>query len=299
MNLRDYEYFDTLGELLSFTQVAQTFQVSQPTISYAIKRLENFYDCDLIVKDPSHRSVVLTKEGLILKAHTHRILDEFALVSRAIEHSKQKHMHVGFPPIIRARILSQLLKAPGAIQLIANFDLISGGSSELLTKLLSGHLDFSLIGSVTPLSHPNLSVKLLYKREFYIFASQDHPLAQATEITFEAALNYPFILLEEGFVHMKAFQNLTQKYAKKANVLLHFSDAQTIGQLIKSNIGITLMTDFVPFRDMEGLVKIPLVAEDKELFYVQYAYLKNAVLSEELEQLIVMLDRLAKEDDMF
>lgn len=299
MNLRDYEYFDALGNLLSFTQVAQAFKVSQPTISYAIKRLETYYDCDLIQKDPSHRSVALTKEGLILKAHIHRILDEFVLVARAIEHSKNKQTHVGFPPIIRARILSQLLQEKGAINFIANFDLISGGSNELLAKLLTGHLDFSLIGSVAPLSHPNLTVQLLYKREFYIFASQDNPLAQKSEISFEEALDYPFILLEKGFVHMKAFRNLTEKYQKKANVLLRFSDAQTIGQLIKSNIGITLMTDFIPFRDMEGLVKIPLVAEDKELFYVQYAYLKNAVLSDDLQKLVAMLDRLSKEDDVF
>ena len=38
MNLRDFEYFNALGELLSFTQVATQFNVSQPTISYAMKR---------------------------------------------------------------------------------------------------------------------------------------------------------------------------------------------------------------------------------------------------------------------
>ncbi|MGO2925668.1 MAG: LysR family transcriptional regulator, partial [Pseudolactococcus laudensis] len=90
---------------------------------------------------------------------------------------------------------------------------------------------------------------------------------------------------------------LNDKYDKKAQTLLHFSDVQTIGQLVKSNIGITLMTDFIPFRDMENLVKIPLVAKDKEIFYVQYAHLKTAVLNEDLQQLVVMLDKLSKVDD--
>ncbi|MGO3616833.1 MAG: LysR substrate-binding domain-containing protein, partial [Pseudolactococcus laudensis] len=178
-----------------------------------------------------------------------------------------------------------------------NLGLISGGSNELLSKLLSGRLDFSLIGSVTPLVHPNLTVQLLYQREFYIFASKDNPLSQKSEISFEEAADYPFILLEEGFVHAKAFQRLNDKYDKKAQTLLHFSDVQTIGQLVKSNIGITLMTDFIPFRDMENLVKIPLVAKDKEIFYVQYAHLKTAVLNEDLQQLVVMLDKLSKVDD--
>lgn len=297
MNLRDFEYFNALADLLSYTQVAHQFDVSQPTISYAVKRLEQHYDCDLIKKDPSHRTVQLTREGAILKAHIHHILDEFVAVERAIEHAKKKQVHVGFPPIIRARILSKLLREKEAVNFISNFDLISGGSNELLSKLLSGRLDFSLIGSVTPLVHPNLTVQLLYQREFYIFASKDNPLSQKSEISFEEAADYPFILLEEGFVHAKAFQRLNDKYDKKAQTLLHFSDVQTIGQLVKSNIGITLMTDFIPFRDMENLVKIPLVAKDKEIFYVQYAHLKTAVLNEDLQQLVVMLNKLSKVDN--
>lgn len=40
MNLRDLEYFYQLGKLKSYTGAAQYFKVSQPTISYAIKRLK-------------------------------------------------------------------------------------------------------------------------------------------------------------------------------------------------------------------------------------------------------------------
>ncbi|MFZ2811164.1 MAG: LysR family transcriptional regulator, partial [Lactococcus raffinolactis] len=40
MNLRDFEYFSFLGDMLSFTLVAKKFNVSQPSVSYAVKRLE-------------------------------------------------------------------------------------------------------------------------------------------------------------------------------------------------------------------------------------------------------------------
>lgn len=297
MNLRDFEFFNALGELLSFTQVAHQFDVSQPTISHAMKRLESYYDCDLIKKDPSHRFVVLTKEGEILKAYVRHILYEFTVLQRAIEHARQDQIYVGFPPMIRARLLPRLLIEKSAVDLISSFELISGGSKALLVKLLSGQLEFSLIGSVTPLTHPNLKVKQLYQRDFYIFVAKENPLAQKKEISFEEALEYPFILLENDFVHTKAFQNLSDKYRKKARVLFRFSDAHTIGEMVKSNVGITLMTDFLPFQDMKGLVKIPLVMDDKVSFYVQYAYLRNAVLSDKLLVFIEMLDQLAQADE--
>ncbi|MDO4205123.1 MAG: LysR family transcriptional regulator, partial [Streptococcus gallolyticus] len=47
MNLRDLEYFYQLAKLKSYTAAAQYFQVSQPTITYAIKRLEKELGCDL------------------------------------------------------------------------------------------------------------------------------------------------------------------------------------------------------------------------------------------------------------
>lgn len=297
MNIRDLEYFNALAEMLSFTQVAHKFAVSQPTVSYAIKRLEEHYGCDLIAREASHRSISLTTEGEILKAHAQYILDEFLTLDRAIDHAKNNRTHIGLPPIIRSKVFSKLLDKKEIIRFISNFHLVSGGSNELLSKLLSGKIDFSLLGSVNPLVHPNLQVKLLHQQEFFIFVSKENPLAEKKEISFEEAAEYPFILLEKGYTHMRAFQNLSEKSKKKPEVPFYFSDVQTIGQLVSSNIGITLMTEFPVFQEMEGLVKIPLVPEDKEIFYIQYAYLKSAMLNQEVQKLIRILDELSWEDE--
>ncbi|EOT29904.1 LysR family transcriptional regulator [Enterococcus saccharolyticus] len=297
MNIRDLEYFNALAEMLSFTQVAHKFAVSQPTVSYAVKRLEEHYGCDLIVREASHRSISLTTEGEILKAHAQYILDEFVTLDRAIDHAKNNRTHIGLPPIIRSKVFSKLLDEKEIIRFISKFHLVSGGSNELLSKLLSGKIDFSLLGSVNPLVHPNLQVKLLHQQEFFIFVSKENPLAGKKEISFEEAAEYPFILLEKGYTHMRAFQNLSEKSKKKPEVPFYFSDVQTIGQLVSSNIGITLMTEFPVFQEMEGLVKIPLVPEDKEIFYIQYAYLKSAMLNQEVRKLIRILDELYWEDE--
>lgn len=297
MNIRDLEYFNSLADMLSFTQVAHKFAVSQPTVSYAVKRLEEHYGCDLIVREASHRSISLTTEGEILKAHAQYILDEFVTLDRAIDHAKNNRTHIGLPPIIRSKVFSKLLDEKEIIRFISKFHLVSGGSNELLSKLLSGKIDFSLLGSVNPLVHPNLQVKLLHQQEFFIFVSKENPLAGKKEISFEEAAEYPFILLEKGYTHMRAFQNLSEKSKKKPEVPFYFSDVQTIGQLVSSNIGITLMTEFPVFQEMEGLVKIPLVPEDKEIFYIQYAYLKSAMLNQEVRKLIRILDELYWEDE--
>jgi Transcriptional regulator len=48
MNTRDLEYFVKLVEIKNFSQVAAHFSVTQPTITMALKRLEDQFTIQLI-----------------------------------------------------------------------------------------------------------------------------------------------------------------------------------------------------------------------------------------------------------
>ena len=82
MNLKDLYYFYDLSNLQSFTDVARKHEVSQPSISYAIKRLEKEFHCQLILHDPSHRTFRLTPQGDILLRHVKKVLPELQVPKR-------------------------------------------------------------------------------------------------------------------------------------------------------------------------------------------------------------------------
>lgn len=63
MNIKDLNYFHLLVQLKSFTEVAKKLQVSQPTVTYAIKRLEDELGKELIIRDQAHRLVSVTPAG--------------------------------------------------------------------------------------------------------------------------------------------------------------------------------------------------------------------------------------------
>lgn len=290
MNLKDFQYFQELAKLNSFTAVAQSFKVSQPTITYAVKRLEEYFACDLFVKDPSHRSVILTQQGQILAQHIETILEEVSRLQKEIERANQAEIKIGFPPIIRARILSQLIGRGADLSFLSAFSMVGDGSLDLLQELVVGDLDFSLLGSLRTLDHPKLVTKELYQRSFYIMVSEKHPLAKKKSLSFQEVLNESFILLDEGHTHLEAFNQLNEKYHNQAKVLLKLSEVSMIGQLVRENLGITFLTDFVLFSDIEDLVKIPLVPEDNFTFHVSYAYPKAAVLADATQRLIELLE---------
>ena len=284
MNLKDLQYFYDLCQLQSYTEVAKQHNVSQPSISYTIKRLEDSFNCKLIHHDPSHRSFKLTNQGQILLKHTELILPEVISTHKEINRSLAHYSTVGFPPIIIQYLFSVLHKET-EFDFLKKVRPIRGGSVELLNLLLKGELDASLLGLIEPLNHPSIETHELFHKELYVVLSKNHPLATALSLTFEDLVDQSFILLDEHFVHLKAFELLNQKHQNKAEIFFKSDDIIIIKELLKKGIGVSLLADIALSDEDDDLIKIPLIPEDWITFTVYYAYLKSATLSSEVEDL--------------
>ena len=284
MNLKDLQYFYDLCQLQSYTEVAKQHKVSQPSISYAIKRLEDSFNCKLIHHDPSHRSFKLTPQGQILLKHTELILSEVISTHKEINRSLAQYSTVGFPPII-VQYLCAALNETDKFDLLKKVRPIRGGSVELLNLLLKGDLDASLLGLIEPFNHPSIETHELFHKELYVVLSKNHPLATASSLTFEDLVDQSFILLDEHFVHLKAFELLNQKHQNKAEVFFKSDDIVIIKELLKKGIGVSLLADIALSDEDDDLIKIPLIPEDQITFTVYYAYLKSATPSSEVQDL--------------
>lgn len=282
MNLKDLQYFYDLCQVQSYTDVAKQHKVSQPSISYAIKRLEEVFNCKLIHHDPSHRSFKLTYQGEILLEHTKLILPEISSAHKEINRSLAHYSTVGFPPIIM-QYLFAALNQEKELDFLKKVRPIRGGSLELLDLLLKGELDASLLGLIEPFNHPLLEMRELFQKEIYVVLSKDHPLSTAMSLSFEELLDQPFILLDEHFIHLKAFDILNQKYQNKAEIFFKSDDIVIIKELLKKMVGVSLLTDISLTTEDDNLVKIPLVPKDQISFTVYYAYLKSTTLSPEVQ----------------
>lgn len=284
MNLKDLQYFYDLCQVQSYTDVAKQHKVSQPSISYAIKRLEEAFNCKLIHHDPSHRSFKLTHQGEILLKHTELILPEISSARKEINRSLVHYSTVGFPPII-IQYLFASLNEEKEFDFLKKVRPIRDGSVELLNLLLKGDLDASLLGLIEPLNHPSIETHELFHKELYVVLSKNHPLATASSLTFQDLVDQSFILLDEHFVHLKAFELLNQKYQNRAEIFFKSDDIVILKELLKKGIGVSLLADIALSDEDDDLIKIPLIPEDQITFTVYYAHLKSATLSSEVEDL--------------
>lgn len=283
MNLKDLYYFYDLSNLQSFTAVARKNGVSQPSISYAIKRLEKEFHCQLLVHDPSHRTFKLTPQGDILLRHVKKALPEIQGAQKEILRSISPYDTIGFPPLIIDYLVR---KEPAFIENVSalrNIHPIQEGSIELLNLLSKGELDASFIGSLEPIIDKRFSVKTLMTSDLYYILPSAHSLADKEAIAFSDVLNENFIILDEHFVHLNAFQHLNNQYHHAATPFFQTDDINLLKQLLRKKIGISLLSEIAITKEDKDLISIPMVKEERMSLYVSLVTLKENKLHPEVE----------------
>lgn len=109
LNTKDLEYFINLTQLKNFSKVAQKFGgVSQPTITFALQRLENELNAKLIIRHRAQRRLVITESGQQLLEHATDIMLHYQWLQREILAGHQKKLSLGLPPIIKIIIFHEL-----------------------------------------------------------------------------------------------------------------------------------------------------------------------------------------------
>ena len=283
MNLKDLQYFYDLCQLQSYTEVAKQHKVSQPSISYAIKRSEKEFHCQLLVHDPSHRTFKLTPQGDILLRHVKKALPEIQGAQKEILRSISPYDTIGFPPLIIDYLVR---KEPAFIENVSalrNIHPIQEGSIELLNLLSKGELDASFIGSLEPIIDKRFSVKTLMTSDLYYILPSGHSLADKEAIAFSDVLNENFIILDEHFVHLNAFQHLNNQYHHAATPFFQTDDINLLKQLLRKKIGISLLSEIAITKEDKDLISIPMVKEERMSLYVSLLTLKETNLHPEVE----------------
>lgn len=85
MNTKDLEYFIRLTEIKNFSKVAKEFGVSQPTITFALQRLEEEVNSCLIIRHRAQGKLLITDSGAQLLNHAQRMLMHYNLVKKRLQ----------------------------------------------------------------------------------------------------------------------------------------------------------------------------------------------------------------------
>lgn len=240
MNFRDLEYIIEASKTLSFSKAARNCNVSQPSLSAQIKKLENELGVQIFYRNK--RSVSLTAYGEIFVKKAKDIISIKQDLIRASLHDQDPmkgKLRLGgiitIAPYMFPKIIHQLDQSAPKLTL----SLKEAKTEELLKDLLDNKIDAALISLPTDTNvFENCS---LFTEPFYLGVSENYMISENPSNSDEILRNKDLILLEEGHCFRSQALDVCHSLSAKENKVFNGTSLETIRQFISTGKGMTLM----------------------------------------------------------
>jgi len=178
MEMNQVRYFLAIARELNFTRAAASCNVSQPSLTRAIKMLEMEFGGPLFHRD--RRQTHLSELGRMVLPHLQQVYEEAALAKRRAHDAgklTRAPLKLGLMCTIAPGTFVELIRSvrirhPGIELLITDADAVT-----LLRGLETGELDVALCCEPDGEALERLHRIELFRERFVIAISVDHPLA--------------------------------------------------------------------------------------------------------------------------
>jgi LysR family transcriptional regulator, hydrogen peroxide-inducible genes activator len=241
MTLTELKYIVAVAREKHFGRAAEACFVSQPTLSVAIKKLEEELDVKLFERGASE-----VGEQIVRQAQ--QVIEQAAAIKEIAKRGKDPvsgPLRLGIIYTIGPYLLPDLVKQ--AIQRVPQMPLMlqENFTAKLLDMLRTGDLDCAIMAE--PFPDTGLAVAPLYDEPFMAAVPASHPMAKRKAITAEELKNETMLLLGTGHCFRDHVLEVCPEYARFSSdaegIRKSFegSSLETIKYMVASGMGVTVV----------------------------------------------------------
>ncbi len=246
MTLSEFRYIVAVAKELHFGRAAERCFVSQPTLSVAVKKIEDELGVTLFERHQHEISVTPLGEAIVKQAEL--ILNETNNLKEIAKQNKDElkgELKLGVIYTIGPYLLPKLIpvtnKQTPELTLIIEEDF----TKNLAVKLKSGEIDIAILSN--PFEEPGIVTELLYKEAFQVALPTGHPLTKKKKLKASDLLDDTMLLLKAGNCFRDQIIELCPNCVnplgedKKIQKTFESSSIETIRQMVASGVGITIL----------------------------------------------------------
>lgn len=243
-SLTQIEYVLTLYKHGHFAKAAKECNVTQPTLSMQIQKIEE--DLGVVIFDRSTKPILLTAIGKELVTQMQAILFEAKKIELIIEKSKERGVSgtlvFGVIPTIAPYLLPLLLPKMSLKYPLIELKIFEMQTHKIIEALTLDEIDVGILA--TPLKEAKIYEYPLYYEPFSVLCHSMHELAREKRVKYEK-LSYDDIwLLEEGHcLRNQVLDVCSIRKDKKSKRPFKFESGslETLKNLVDSYGGFTLL----------------------------------------------------------
>lgn len=246
MTLTELRYVVAVARDKHFGRAAEACFISQPTLSVAIKKLEEELDVKIFERGTSEVSVTPLGEAIVRQAQS--VLEQAASIKEIAKRGKDPlagPLKLGIIYTIGPYLLPELVR--NIIEMTPQMPLIlhENFTVKLLEMLRSGDVDCAIMAE--PFPDTGLATAALYDEPFMIAVPKAHPLAKRKTVTAEVLKLETMLLLGTGHCFRDHVLDVCPEYARFSSdaegIRKSFegSSLETIKHMVASGMGITVV----------------------------------------------------------
>lgn len=249
MTLTELRYIVTLAQENHFGRAADRCRVSQPTLSIAVKKLEE--ELVTAIFERSKTRVYPTPLGEKIVAQAQKVLEEAAAIKDIASSGKDQltsPLSVGaiftIGPYLLPTVIPELQKLAPKMPLYIE----ESFTATLRQRIRQGELDAIIVA--LPFTEADVVTQPLYEENFVVVMDKNHPLAKRKTIKVEQLSGHNLLLLGEG--HCFRDQVLDACPTLKSSIddpsgrvrtAREGSSLETLKHMVASGLGITILPE--------------------------------------------------------
>lgn len=232
-------YFLAVIEEGNFSKAAVACNVSQPTLSVGIVKLEHALGRTLFKR--TNRRVELTEAGVRLAEHARKIEAEFLLAEREVQGTSiATTLRLGILSTIPPSWIERFLKEAAPERPAHRVELVEGRERDLAEQLGRGRIDVAL--TILRPEGERLARERLFAEGYSLAVSVDHPLAARSVIEARELADNPMIVRRSCELLAETSRFFTAR-GVRPSFLARTSDEDRALSYVRAGLGITLMPD--------------------------------------------------------
>jgi LysR family hydrogen peroxide-inducible transcriptional activator len=246
MTLTELKYIVAVARERHFGKAAEACYVSQPTLSVAVKKLEEELDVKLFERSANEVTVTPLGEEIVRQAQS--VLEQAASIKDLAKRGKDPlagPLKLGviytIAPYLLPDLVRQVIKRTPQMPLI----LQENFTVKLMEMLRTGEIDCAILAE--PFPDTGLASAPLYDEPFLAAVPMQHPLAALTSVTTEALKKETMLLLGNGHCFRDHVLEVCPEFARFSSdtegIRKSFegSSLETIKHMVAAGMGITLV----------------------------------------------------------
>jgi LysR family cyn operon transcriptional activator len=240
VELRHIRYFIRAAELLHFTHAAESFYISQPTLSIHIQQLEE--ELGLPLFNRIGRNVRLTEAGNVFLDQARKSVRELDIAMEEI--ADMKGLKSGTLRLTALLLFGQEILPTWLAKFNCSYPNIqimlkTGPSEQLEEELLAGQVDLAL--SFVPPSSEDLAYEKLFTEQIFFVVGEQHPLAGLAEITLSELSTTPLAVVSNRTAARKVLDRVFAEQKLEPKIMIEIDDLQALLKIAGAgNVGTLL-----------------------------------------------------------